>query len=277
MICLAGLITVNFVALSERDFLFLGAIFSFAYIMTVPGMLILPFLSEKKMPWPLGLALGISLSALFLTLLGLAANVLLPAYGGIERPLETRPLIAALDIFICYLLAMTYACKKDSAILRIGSDPSDKLIAAFAALLPILASAGAVIITNGGTNAVAMSVLAAIAAAAMAAICRRNALKDSSYAVLAYGIAAAILLMTSMRGYYLTGHDVQLEYQVFSLTNRLKLWDMANYQDAYNACLSITILPTGLLQAIRWGRLETLSFILIRFSRHVFSIFHLAV
>jgi uncharacterized membrane protein len=39
---------------------------------------------------------------------------------------------------------------------------------------------------------------------------------------------------------------VQLEFQVFSLTNRLKFWNMDNFEDAYNACLSITILPTYL-------------------------------
>lgn len=245
-IYLAGLITVNFVALSGNDFLFLGTIFTFAYIMTVPGILLLPFFSEKKLPWPLGLALGASLSALLLTLLGLATNVLLPAYGGMERPLETLPLLAALDIFVCYLLAMTHVYKKDSAILWPGFEPSDRLVIAFAVLLPISASAGAIILTNGGANTMAMCVLALIAIAVMAVIARKNTLRTSSFAVLVYGVAVAILLMTSMRGYYLTGHDVQLEYQVFSLTNRLKLWDINNYQDAYNACLSITILPTYL-------------------------------
>lgn len=246
LIYLAGLITVNFVALSGNDFFFLGTIFTFAYIITVPGILLLPFFTEKKMPWPLGLALGISLSALFLTLLGLAANVLLPAYGGIERPLETMPLLAALDIFVCYLLAMAHVYKKGSAILWPELEKSDRLTIAFTALLPFLATAGAIILTNGGANTVAMMVLAIIAIATMAVVSSKSAMKTSSFAVLIYGIAVAILLMTSMRGYYLTGHDVQLEYQVFSLTNRLKLWDMGNYQDAYNACLSITILPTYL-------------------------------
>jgi len=242
---LAGLITVNFIVLTKNDFLFLGTIFTFSYIMTAPGLLILPFFSERKMPWPLGLAFGVSLSALFLTLLGLATNIILPAYG-ITRPLETIPLLYALDIFILYMLSLSFAYKKDFAILKPELALSDKAAIAFAATLPILTSAGAIILTNNGKNTIPMLVIALIAAAAMIVISRKSALKTSSFAVLIYGIAAAILLMTSMRGYYLTGHDVQLEYQVFSLTNRLKLWDMANYQDAYNACLSITILPTYL-------------------------------
>lgn len=245
LLYLAGLITVNFIVLSKSDFLFLGTIFSFLYIIIVPGILLLPFFAERKMPWPLGLALSIALSSLFLTLLGLAVNIALPAYG-IARPLETVPLLIALDVFVCYLLAMTLVYGKDYAILRPELELSDKLVIAFAVLLPLLASAGAVFLTNGGGDMIAMLVIALISAAIMAVIVSKRMPKTSTFALLSYGIAAAILLMTSMRGYYLTGHDVQLEYQVFSLTNRLKLWDMANYQDAYNACLSITVLPTYL-------------------------------
>src|SRR5215471_15031326 len=38
------------------------------------------------------------------------------------------------------------------------------------------------------------------------------------------------------------------EYQVFQLTLQHLTWNMNYYQDAYNACLSITILPTMLQQ-----------------------------
>ncbi|HEY5138975.1 MAG TPA: DUF2206 domain-containing protein, partial [Methylococcales bacterium] len=162
------------------------------------------------------------------------------------RPLDTLPLLVALDIFILIILVLTYAAKKDFVLARPMLRLPDKLVILFALALPILAAAGAVILTNGGTNAVAMAVLALIAALTMLAVSGKIKLDTSTFAILLYGITVAILLMTSMRGYYLTGHDVQLEYQVFSLTNRLKFWDMNNFEDAYNACLSITILPTYL-------------------------------
>ena len=42
----------------------------------------------------------------------------------------------------------------------------------------------------------------------------------------------------------ITGHDIQLEYRVFQLTAAQGKWDMSLFQDPYNACLSITLLPT---------------------------------
>jgi uncharacterized membrane protein len=57
--------------------------------------------------------------------------------------------------------------------------------------------------------------------------------------------------MTSLRGWYTTGHDVQREYRMFQLTKLHGHWNMASYRDAYNACLSITILPTVLSRWIQ--------------------------
>ena len=64
-------------------------------------------------------------------------------------------------------------------------------------------------------------------------------------------MSLALLLMTSLRGWYVTGHDVQTEYLVFELTKQLSRWKVSTFPDAYNACLSITILPTMIL---RWTR-----------------------
>ena len=54
----------------------------------------------------------------------------------------------------------------------------------------------------------------------------------------------ACLFTTSLRSWYITGHDIEKEFYVFQLTNTHHIWNMAFYQDPYNACLSITILPT---------------------------------
>ena len=52
--------------------------------------------------------------------------------------------------------------------------------------------------------------------------------------------------MTSLRGRYTTGHDVQHEYYVFELAHANWHWSIADLNDPYNACLSITILPVML-------------------------------
>ena len=66
-----------------------------------------------------------------------------------------------------------------------------------------------------------------------------------------YLLSLALLLMTSLRGWYVTGHDIQVEYRVFQLTAAHARWDISDFHNAYNACLSITILPTELAQIVR--------------------------
>ena len=58
-----------------------------------------------------------------------------------------------------------------------------------------------------------------------------------------------LLLATSVRGWSITGHDIQAEFLAFRLTNDGQLWQMSSLENAYNACLSVNILPTVLAQA----------------------------
>jgi uncharacterized membrane protein len=69
-------------------------------------------------------------------------------------------------------------------------------------------------------------------------------------AVLIYLLAAALLLMTSLRGWYVTGHDVQTEYRTFQLTLAHGAWRMSEFRSPYYACLSITILPAEIARLV---------------------------
>ena len=69
-------------------------------------------------------------------------------------------------------------------------------------------------------------------------------LEEFHYEIPIYLIAVSLLFMFSLRSSYVIGWDVNLEYKVFWLTESRQFWSMANYPDPYNACLSVTILPT---------------------------------
>jgi uncharacterized membrane protein len=58
-----------------------------------------------------------------------------------------------------------------------------------------------------------------------------------------YSVSLSLLLLTSLRGWLITGHDIQKEYGYFSLAFSGEHWDVRAFSDAYNACLSITLLP----------------------------------
>jgi uncharacterized membrane protein len=63
-----------------------------------------------------------------------------------------------------------------------------------------------------------------------------------------YGIGLAVLYQTSLRGWYTTGHDIQVEFRTFSLVHEAQRWSVSAAGTSYNACLSITILPQMLWQ-----------------------------
>ena len=62
--------------------------------------------------------------------------------------------------------------------------------------------------------------------------------------VVIYLSSIALLLATSVRGWYVIGHDIQQEYAVYLVTQSGDHWAPSLLPGAYNACLSLNILPT---------------------------------
>jgi uncharacterized membrane protein/glycosyltransferase involved in cell wall biosynthesis len=109
--------------------------------------------------------------------------------------------------------------------------------------LPVLAVAGALTLNNGGSSAIALLSIAAVAGLVLLMAFSPQSL-GRYYGWFLYSICVSLLLGTSLRGWNITGHDILQEYQVFQLTLTHAAWHMSYYHDPYMACLSITILPT---------------------------------
>jgi len=109
-----------------------------------------------------------------------------------------------------------------------------------------LSVAGPIRLNNGLSGAVSTAAL--VGDAALLVLLFRGRRRYPA-GVISYGIflaAAGVLLLTSLRGWYITGHDIQREYEVFRLTADADHWNIGAFRDPYNACLSITLLPTSL-------------------------------
>src|SRR4029079_19139954 len=92
----------------------------------------------------------------------------------------------------------------------------------------------------GGGTALAAQALAA--GALLVLMLRREGSLARDVIVLAL-VATSLLLATSLRGWTITGHDIQDEFLAFRLTNDAQHWSMGAFESAYNACLSVNILP----------------------------------
>jgi uncharacterized membrane protein len=187
-------------------------------------------------------SVGVALLALMIG--GLALNQLL-VFSGVARPLDRTPVLIAVDLGLIGLLAW----RRDRLHLPenvFRRLPQGSRLIAAGALAVVGAIIGAIRLNNGASGYFTVLALTGIASIFALVILRRARLTTTVISIVLYELALATLLMTSLRGWYVTGHDIQLEYQVFQLTASNGSWDMSRFQDPYNACMSITILPTVL-------------------------------
>lgn len=199
-------------------------------------------------------ALLVSVAVVVLSLMvgGLAINEILPLLG-VQRPLDRIPVLVAANV--C-LLGLTWwrlhdwSCeprlRRRVAALGRQAGRRDGLVLGAASLLVLASVAGAIRLNNGLGGAVTSGMLCMAALVLVALIRWRHQLRPFAVATAVYLLSLAMLLMTSLRGWGVVGHDSQVEFYVYQLTKNAGIWRMASFQGAYNACLSINILPTVL-------------------------------
>jgi uncharacterized membrane protein len=202
--------------------------------------------------------LGYSLTAVLLSLMlaGLVTDLVLP-FAGVHRPLDPVPVVLAADVLTgaLYLARRRYPGERMTfasalATGRSIGPPAGRLVAG-GALTVALAVLGANRLNNGAGDKVSMAALGAAVLTVVFLLVCRHQITEVITSVTLYLVSLGLLLMTSLRGWYVTGHDIQTEYQVFRLTQANGRWEIASFHNAYNACLSITILPTEFADILR--------------------------
>jgi uncharacterized membrane protein len=239
-----------FVLLSWRQSNPVGLLNIVGYLclLLVPGLLTLLSIGlGSALPFwhRLGQILGTSILEMFVWIL--LCNTVLPHFH-IARPLDRRPLLIELSALYAGLATWAYI-KLARFKYRLKWDQlvgaqKDLFVICIPLLLVILSIAGAISLNNGGTDLITLAMLIGCSVLMVYLLFNRRKLKENSFAWAIYLMSISLLFMTSLRGWYVTGHDIQHEFQVFQLTKHAGLWAMANQRDPYNACLSITILPT---------------------------------
>jgi uncharacterized membrane protein len=192
--------------------------------------------------------LSICLGVVSLLLIGLFDNTILP-WIGVSEPLRHIPVLLTVDLLfaaLCRLGRSRWEFMRASSRASLGALPGQVLRRLGFAALPAAAACGAVALDNGRGSAVTLTMLLCALAVMGYVIAKAKSLSRATIVTAIYSVALALLLMTSLRGRYTTGHDVQHEYYVFELAHSHWHWNMADLHDPYNACLSITILPVML-------------------------------
>jgi uncharacterized membrane protein len=212
----------------------------------LPGVALLRALRIRTRTFSAGVLYSFGLGILVIMLSGLAANQILYMLG-VQKPLELAGALGAWNIVTALLIVGSICINKLPVHIkpwRAKAFPKSAwLLAALSLLLPCLAALGAFRLNNGGDALLAMLTLGFVAVLIVYAILLRRRLPNELLVWLIFIIGLSVLLMTSLRGWDIVGHDIEREFRVFTLTHQYGHWDIALDRNPYNACLSITILP----------------------------------
>ena len=219
----------------------------FISLICLPGVItILALRLTKLTTWGF-ITLMVGFSIVELMLSGLFLNATLP-FLGILRPLDTTSLLPGLSVLFALLTTCAWVKARDIRLVfpehLFSIDARAALFACTPLLFVAMSVFGAIRLNNGASNILTFLMLALLAIYCMFLLRRSKDLSENVTLTALYFISLALLLMTSLRGWFITGHDIQREFQVFQITKDSGIWNIASYKDAYNACMSITVLPT---------------------------------
>ncbi|MGL5810692.1 MAG: DUF2206 domain-containing protein [Nocardioides sp.] len=158
---------------------------------------------------------------------------------GVERPLS-EPILATTALLAN--LVLIRRLPRTGPARRLGRPDAPTQVALAAVGVAVV---GAVRLNNGAGSLAATAGLV-LALGVMAMLILRSRATPDTDATALYFVSLALLLGTSLRSWYISGHDIQREAFVFGTTLAERHWDPLGLADAYNACLSITVLPTVL-------------------------------
>ena len=244
-ILIFGLI-INLLVLFDIQYFYLRAIFSFIFLITIPGLLIMLMFKIREINSWEYLVYTIGLSVAFLMFGGLFINWVLPLVGT-DKPLSLVPLLISFNVLLLIFWIITYKRNKE-ILLEIKPpklDRLNKLFFTIPTIFPILGIFGANILNNKGPNYLILTMLGGIAVYVFFIVLFRKKLNENIYPWVILMMSISLLLMYSLRSWHISGWDIHQEYQMFQLTKENFHWSMLNSPgEAYNACLSITILPT---------------------------------
>jgi len=244
--CLMAIIALtDFVILLNVPFL--RQALGFLCFTIIPGLLILHILKLNKIEFLKKFVLSIGLSVAFLMFAGLLVNSFYPL---ILKPLSLAPILISFNIILLFLAFIAYKRNKDDFnmkdVFNFKLDLKDKLTSPliFPVLFPFMAVLGTYLMNTQVNNIILLAMLFLIPAYVVAVVILRNRISDATYPVAVLMIGMSLLLMHGLTCNYITGSDIHVEYYTFQLASNNFHWDISRYSNAYNACLSITILPT---------------------------------
>jgi len=240
------LVIVNILVGFGIDFLYIRAILGFILLVTVPGLLIMLCFKIRTVKFWEFLVYTIGLSIAFIMFAGLIVNWTLPALNITDKPLSLYPILICFDLFLVALGIVGWKRNKDFQPFQLTVPKLDALNNIFFIIpmaFPVLSILGAFLLNNHGSNILTMIMIGGIVVYVLLLTIFRKKLNENIWPWALYWVGLALVLMGSMRGWFISAPDASLEYQISNLVFSQGHWDFWSIPGNYNAMLSVAILP----------------------------------
>jgi uncharacterized membrane protein len=219
----------------------------FLFFTVVPGFLIISILKQHKIEFMIKTLLSVGLSVSLLLAVGLFLNSLYPL---ILQPLSLNTVLVSLNMILIIISFYAYQRNKNdfntSLIFNFDFKLGDKLASPliFPLLFPFMAILGTYLMNNSLNNVLLLTMLFLIPVYVVVVAFLKERIHPATYPVALFMIGLGLILMHALTSPHVLGRDVHQEFYCFQLTLANFHWNINDYYNPYNACLSITILPT---------------------------------
>lgn len=209
----------------------------FIFFTLIPGYLLIGIL-RLRLEFIEGSVIAASLSIFLLMITGLIINSFYPL---IRRPLSLLPISLALNILLLVLMIIYYFRGEEPIQFKTQGNLFPALSSLF---FPILTVTGSYLMNKYSVNILLLLVLLSIPVYITLLEVFKKRIGPATYPVALFSISLSLLLMNGLPSNYLIGRDIHGEFVLFKMALMNRHWDMhLGLYDAYNACLSVTVLP----------------------------------
>ncbi len=226
---------------------YLREIMVFITFTTIPGLLIIHIMRLNNLEFLKKLVLSVGLSVSLIMFSGLALNTLYPL---ILKPLSLTPVLVLYNLLLIILGVVAYEKnKKDFRLgkffnLNLNMDGKSTSMIIAPLFFPVLAVIGTYMMNNFENNTLLLTMLVLIPVYMVLLTVMRKNISKSTYPVALWAIGLSILLLYGLTSSHIMGRDINSEYYCFFLTITNSHWNIMDFYNPYNACLSLNILPS---------------------------------
>ncbi|MFA6005268.1 MAG: DUF2206 domain-containing protein [Patescibacteria group bacterium] len=210
-----------------------------------PGYLLLLLTNGKQVSKLKIILSSIGLSLSLLLIGGLCLNTLYKILG-VQAPLARIPMVISLDILYVVVIATHYLKKQTLNKQEPGIRPNfiNILLSVFPIIFPLFSILGALFLNSGVQSYYTYAFIFLILIYIFFLLLFEKKIKSYVYPIAIFCIGISLIYSYSLRSNYLVGWDIQTEYRVLQITREKLFWSMNNINNAYNATLSTSLLPT---------------------------------